>query len=202
MKIRRSQGHGCAFAAFVCVLIALVPAVSAAGQVTLFDRTFVRETGQPKTESFEATAAPGTYHLQVDVASVASAVITVNGATIFAPKDFNNNVTHLSRDVKLQPRNRVTVELRGQPGGRLRFMFAADDTTPPTITAAIDPPANAAGWHRGDVRVTFTCNDALGVASCPAPVIVTAEGRGQVVTGQAVDRAGNTATATEWRRPF
>ena len=55
------------------------------------------------------------------------------------------------------------------------------------------PSPNGNGWHNTDVTVTFTCSDALsGVASCPAPITVTAEGAGQVVTGTAVDKAGNT----------
>jgi hypothetical protein len=45
--------------------------------------------------------------------------------------------------------------------------------------------------------VTFTCADALsGVESCPQPVTLTEDGPNQVVTGTAVDLAGNSATAT------
>ena len=70
------------------------------------------------------------------------------------------------------------------------------DKTPPSISAAKVPPPNAAGWNNTDVTVAFTCSDALsGVQTCPAPVTVSAEGAGQLVTGTAVDKAGNTATA-------
>ena len=45
------------------------------------------------------------------------------------------------------------------------------------------------------MTVTYTCADPLsGVASCSAPVTVTNDGANQVVTGTAVDTAGNTAT--------
>jgi hypothetical protein len=80
------------------------------------------------------------------------------------------------------------------------------DLTPPTITSSQSPPANAAGWNNSNVAVTFTCGDNLsGVASCigtasgaPSgdPITITSEGAGQVVTGTAIDNAGNTATTT------
>ena len=70
------------------------------------------------------------------------------------------------------------------------------DKTPPTIAAAAAPPANAAGWHRTDVVVSFICSDSLStIGACPPPTTVSSEGAGQVVTGVAQDRAGNTATA-------
>lgn len=70
------------------------------------------------------------------------------------------------------------------------------DMTPPTITAAISPPPDAAGYNSGPVTVTFTCSDALsGVASCPAPVSVTTEGTTSV-PASAIDVAGNIATIT------
>jgi hypothetical protein len=68
------------------------------------------------------------------------------------------------------------------------------DRTPPAIAAIITPPPNAAGWNNTNVVVTFTCTDSgSGIATCPAPVNVSTEGAGQVVSGQAVDNAGNTA---------
>ena len=71
------------------------------------------------------------------------------------------------------------------------------DSTPPVITAAIEPLANAAGWHRTDVTVSFTCSDAeSGIASCTAPVTVVTEGAGQGVNGTAVDNAGNSASVS------
>lgn len=71
------------------------------------------------------------------------------------------------------------------------------DRTPPTITGAINPPPNAAGWNNTSVTVTFTCADAgSGIATCPAPVQLATEGANQAVTGTAVDKAGNVAQAT------
>ncbi|MCA9513553.1 MAG: carboxypeptidase regulatory-like domain-containing protein [Myxococcales bacterium] len=71
------------------------------------------------------------------------------------------------------------------------------DRTPPTVTATLSPPANAAGWSRATTTVTFAASDALsGVATAPDPVVVAAEGADQAVSGEAVDRAGNRASAT------
>jgi hypothetical protein len=71
------------------------------------------------------------------------------------------------------------------------------DRTPPTITALASPSPKANGWYNADITATFTCNDATsGVASCTGPITVTSEGANQVITGTAVDNAGNTATAS------
>jgi len=71
------------------------------------------------------------------------------------------------------------------------------DTTAPRIAGLRSPEANASGWDRTDVIVTFTCSDDLSrVASCgETPQAVTTEGIGQSRTARAVDQAGNEATA-------
>jgi hypothetical protein len=71
------------------------------------------------------------------------------------------------------------------------------DNTPPTIAATVDPTPNAAEWHKSNATVSFTCADSeSGVASCPAPITVSAEAASQVVSGTATDRAGNSATVS------
>jgi hypothetical protein len=70
------------------------------------------------------------------------------------------------------------------------------DKTPPTITGSRSPAANGAGWNNADVTVRFTCADALsGVDTCTQDQLVSTEGANQSVTGTAVDKAGNSATA-------
>ena len=71
------------------------------------------------------------------------------------------------------------------------------DQTGPSIAGAASPAPNGAGWNNSDVTVSFTCADGLSeVASCSPPTTVAADGADQAVTGTAVDKAGNVATAT------
>jgi hypothetical protein len=73
---------------------------------------------------------------------------------------------------------------------RRRRHDTADDHGRPS------PAANGAGWNRSDVQVGFTCSDAgSGIASCPPSRLVSTEGQGQIVSGTATDKSGNTATA-------
>jgi hypothetical protein len=69
------------------------------------------------------------------------------------------------------------------------------DKTPPTIGHVLLPVTNTNGWENADTTVRFQCTDALsGIASCTADQVVTTEGKDQLVTGTAVDNAGNQAT--------
>jgi hypothetical protein len=71
------------------------------------------------------------------------------------------------------------------------------DRTPPSISASVIPAPNAAGWNSTDVTVVFTATDSLsGVAEVTPPVNMTTEGPNQVVTGNATDLAGNTASTS------
>jgi hypothetical protein len=70
------------------------------------------------------------------------------------------------------------------------------DRTPPTIAAQATPAPNAAGWNNTGVNVAFTCADSLsGIASCPPPATVNSEGANQSISGTALDKAGNSASA-------
>ena len=106
----------------------------------------------------------------------------------------------LTRQVTLRAgSNEIVVELRSKPGTSLTLEIRSDgatDTTPPTITTLVSPPANANGWNNSTVTVTFSCADigGSGVATCPASAVVSAEGANQVVSGTATDNAGNSAT--------
>src|SRR5256885_4071244 len=67
------------------------------------------------------------------------------------------------------------------------------DSTAPTITPAVTPDANASGWHRGDVTVTWTLADPeSGIASsggCGATTL-TAETAGTTLTCTATNGVG------------
>ena len=71
------------------------------------------------------------------------------------------------------------------------------DKSPPSIHAVVSPAANANGWINQDATVSFECADEPGgIALCPPLILVTTEGEHQVVTGTAVDVAGNSAGVT------
>jgi hypothetical protein len=70
------------------------------------------------------------------------------------------------------------------------------DATAPSISGSASPAPNGAGWNNTDVSVTFSCNDGTsGVASCGPNQTLTSNGAGQSATGNAVDNAGNSASA-------
>jgi hypothetical protein len=69
------------------------------------------------------------------------------------------------------------------------------DKTAPSITAAPDRNANAAGWYDDDVTVTYTASDALsGVSGSPADDVL-GEGASQSTSATVTDAAGNSASA-------
>jgi hypothetical protein len=71
------------------------------------------------------------------------------------------------------------------------------DDRRPRITGSTTPAPNANGWWNGPVAVGFDCtDDESGIAACDAGTTLSDEGRGQSVTGAAMDLAGNGATAT------
>jgi hypothetical protein len=71
------------------------------------------------------------------------------------------------------------------------------DRVSPTIVGSISPPPNAASWNNTNLIVSFYCaDDRSGVASCTGPVPVATEGAHQIVTGTAIDKAGNTASTS------
>src|SRR5207247_2661 len=71
------------------------------------------------------------------------------------------------------------------------------DNIAPTVSHTLNPAANANGWNNGDTTVTFAATDddkGSGVANVTAPVTVSTETAGQVVSGSASDTAGNVGT--------
>jgi hypothetical protein len=179
-----------------------------AGDFTVFGpQNYTRGSGSPETVVYNFSVLnPNTeYTLKIynggleddQFELVSSSEFFLNGVEIVSPSEFNQNVNYLEKQVSVNTANQLSVELRGKPGGGLTVEIVGLDNDPPTIMAALDIQPNAAGWHNQDVTVSFTCDDAIsGVATCPDPTLVDVEGVAQVITGTAIDHAGNSQTAS------
>jgi RHS repeat-associated protein len=198
------------FCYFLSLLILASPNIVSAGSFTVFGpQSFQRTNGSPVTETGSFTAAyPGTPYtakiynggLQDDEITnelVSSGEIKINEVAITSAHNFNQNVGYIEEPVNLQVSNTLAVTLKGKPGGLLTIEIVGIDNDPPTIAAIVDPAPDATGWNNSAVTVHFECSDQIsGVASCPEPVLLTAAGGGQLISGTAVDHAGNTATTS------
>ncbi len=70
------------------------------------------------------------------------------------------------------------------------------DKTAPSIAGAPDRAANAAGWYKDDVTVSFSAKDGLsGIDTVTGPQHL-GEGANQKADGSATDNAGNVASTT------
>jgi hypothetical protein len=71
------------------------------------------------------------------------------------------------------------------------------DKSAPTISHTQVPAPNAQGWNNTSVDVDFSCADTVsGMASCSPGTTLSSDGLHQLVTGTAVDTAGNSASDT------
>lgn len=193
----------------VALSVLLFSITTLAGTFSVFGpQHYKRAEGEPQvvTTPFTAQNPGNTYTLKVyngglvgsgaSGSAISAAVITLNGVAIFSPNDFNQHVSVLTKQVTLTTTNTLVVELRSKQDGVIAVEVIGTDDVPPVITASVSPAANAADWNNTDVVVTFTCQDALsGIAQCPAPKTVSAEGADQKITGTATDKAGNNALA-------
>lgn len=128
---------------------------------------------------------------------VSSAIIKINNSQIISPNDLNQQVESVSKQVNLKVNNTISVEVQGKSGGLITVEVLGIDNDPPEITATTDVVANNNGWYNSDVVVNFQCSDVIsGIAICPAPITVSSEAKDQIITGEAVDNAGNKATVS------
>jgi hypothetical protein len=178
------------------------------GTFTVFGpKDYSRAPGEPLTETdpFSVFNPNTSYTIQIHNGGdsgqfqkrVSSGVIKLNDSLIIGPEDFSQNMGFLERPVILTYENELSIELRSAPGSGLTVEIIGVDNDPPLISADIIPPPNAYGWNNADVTVEFTCSDIIsGVASCTGPVLVEMEDSAQVISGTAVDYAGNTASTS------
>jgi Glucodextranase, domain B len=95
--------------------------------------------------------------------------------------------------------NNLTVVARDQLGNETtisRVIEYVTDNVRPTITAVVTPPANASGWHTTLPFVSWDCQDNQVISRCPLGADILEDGANMVLTGAAVDGAGNEGSAT------
>ncbi|MDT8385448.1 MAG: RHS repeat-associated core domain-containing protein [Gammaproteobacteria bacterium] len=173
--------------------------------------TYQRDAGSPASDirSFSVNSLASSYLLRIyngglqdgDFEKVSASVISFNGIEVLSPDEFNQKVSYIEKPIQVVGVNELAVEVRGKPGGALVVeiigIYENTDDIPPSISAAVTPLPNEAGWNTSDVEVSFSCDDiGSGILSCPDSVIVVTEGAGQIVSGTTTDNAGNTATAS------
>jgi len=164
-------------------------------------KTYTRASGTPaaQNESFQVRNASLPYQLMFHNGGLTSAVVTLNGVEVLGPKDFTSKTpADVQKSVTLKNDNVLTIELRGEPGATATVSITGEDGDLPAITANVTPAPNGAGWNNTTpVTVNFACTDATSsVVSCSDAVTLSNEGAGNVITGTAVDAAGNSASTT------
>src|SRR2546428_3881375 len=95
-------------AIFIAAILFAMTTAPQAGTVTVFGpQTLTRTTGAPNVFDFTFSVNNPSlpYTLRIDNDALASAVITVNGAGVVGPSDFNPGVTVIQRAVPLRRSN-------------------------------------------------------------------------------------------------
>jgi hypothetical protein len=89
-------------------------------------------------------------------------------------------------------------DLAGNSASDIQTGINIDKTKPSITLTGRSPAANAAGWNKTDVTLTWSCTDLLsGPVSASVSNTVSTEGVGQSSTGTCEDHAGNSASNTQ-----
>ena len=128
-----------AAAAVICTLLTAVSPRASACDVTVFKKTYIRQSQKPHVfiNTFNASKPAGSFALTVKNGKhgsfrVSAALIWINGEEIIGVSDFNNQVALLTRPVDLKAANEIKVELRGKPGNFIAVDIAGiERNTPP-----------------------------------------------------------------------
>lgn len=126
-------------------LVVLIIAPSAFSGVLLGPKKYQRTSGSPNTytDTFQAAAGSGSLIIHNGDSAgnnrVSSAVIYLNGKTIFSPSDFNQKVYNLQKSVQLNSgTNAIVIELRSKPGSYITVAVVDMRSIDLTITSPSD----------------------------------------------------------------
>ncbi|CAG1021317.1 hypothetical protein MTYM_00918 [Methylococcales bacterium] len=118
------------------VLLFFLATTLMADVVTVFEHTYVRETGSPKTQTDTFPGIKGLATIRVtnggleeaDSEKVSSADIVLNEETIIDSSNFNQNVEVVDAEKTLDGKiNTIEVTVRGKPGVALTVQVLAED---------------------------------------------------------------------------
>ncbi|MHC4320715.1 MAG: hypothetical protein ACYST3_00370 [Planctomycetota bacterium] len=105
-------------------------------EVSIYEKTYVRGTGSPITETDTFTGIDGLTKIKVtngsledaDSEMVSSSEIILNGEVIIDESNFNQNVDIIEVETNLSGgTNTIEVTLKGKPGGALTVQVLADN---------------------------------------------------------------------------
>ena len=101
-------------------------------------KTFFRTTGAPNIfqENFSLPTLLGTFTMKVENNKVSSASIKLNGTDIFSPKDFNQNVNLLTKQITpVLGGNTLNIRLASQPASSLKITITFLSPVKVTVTS-------------------------------------------------------------------
>ncbi|MFH1673972.1 MAG: hypothetical protein ABIF87_11195, partial [Pseudomonadota bacterium] len=136
--------------------------------------TFTRTTGKPtqeiRTFTFPRTDSSFTIRVTNGDPKITSAVIQLNGETIFTPHDFKKKVPTLERTVSLTSENTLIVELRSKPDAFIIIEIFGEFFRPaPPLIDPVTSPTNKAtqtitgtATPGGTVTISGSAEDASG----------------------------------------
>lgn len=167
--------------------------------------------GTAPTSSSNNTCTASNGYCTGDTADVV--LNAVDQAGLSGVKEIRYSIDGAAERVAVGATTTVSVPLTGSGSGSVKY-YAVDnagnvesanavalkwDNIAPTVSHTLSPAANADDWNNANVTVTFTAKDddkGSGVANVSAPVTVSTETPGQLVSGAAKDTAGNVGTDT------
>jgi hypothetical protein len=160
------------FIPWVLFLSLFVIASSAsAAEMTLFGpKQYVRTNGRPNaySDTFQGAVCRGKLIVRNGKSDgghkvedgVSSATIILNGAQVFGPSDFNQQVYYLEREVNLAESNSLSVTLSSKPGSYLTIQVTR--TAPPAITITNPVDNSTISSETPEVTISYT-NDEAGI---------------------------------------
>ncbi|GAA6173937.1 hypothetical protein NBRC116592_36070 [Colwellia sp. KU-HH00111] len=113
-----------------------------ASRITLLENTsFVRAKGKPKVETVQFSYQEGdNFQLTLfnggenhQYCRISSAVIELNGQTVFSQSDFNQQVFKLTFDVELQENNTLSVKLTSKPDCGIELNVNGEEPSPALV---------------------------------------------------------------------